>query len=92
LVQLTNVLPQSANELTYLAKAIHGEQNGIYIINVGRLGMENNQKLKFEVFIHNDDMKCFHMVVQRTQKMVVMGYINFKDETLIKRQRKFKNE
>ncbi len=73
--------------MTFLAKAIHGEQNGIYIINVGRLGMENNQKLKFEVFIHNDDMKCFHMVVQRTQKMVVMGYINFKDETLIKRQR-----
>jgi hypothetical protein len=43
--------------------------------------------MKFEVFIHNDDMKCFHMVVQWTQKVVVMGYINFKDETLIKRWR-----
>jgi hypothetical protein len=47
--------------------------------------MLNNQKMKFEVFIHNDDMKCFHMVIQGTQKVVMMGYINFKDETLIKR-------
>jgi hypothetical protein len=41
-------------------------------------------KMKFEAFIHNDDEKCFHMVVQRTQKMVVMGYIYFEDQVLIK--------
>jgi hypothetical protein len=42
--------------------------------------------MKFEAFIHNDDPKCFHMVIQRTQKMVMMGCINFEDEALIKRQ------
>jgi hypothetical protein len=26
-----------------------------------------NWKMKFEAFIHNDDAKCFHMAVQRTQ-------------------------
>jgi hypothetical protein len=49
--------------------------------------MQNNQKMKFGVFIHNDDTKCFHMVVQRTHKLVVMGHINFKDHVLIKRWR-----
>jgi hypothetical protein len=47
--------------------------------------MWTNQKMKFEAFIHNDDTKCFHMVVQGTQKMVVMSHINFEDQTLIKR-------
>jgi hypothetical protein len=41
--------------------------------------------MKFEVFIHNDDMMCFHVAIQGTQKMVMMGCHNFKDETLIKR-------
>jgi hypothetical protein len=41
--------------------------------------------MKFEVFIHNDDMMCFHVVVQRTQKMLVMSRHDFKDELLIKR-------
>jgi len=47
--------------------------------------MQNNQKMKFEVFIHNDEVSCFHVVVQGTQTVVVMGRHNFKDELLIKR-------
>jgi hypothetical protein len=35
--------------------------------------------------IHNDDMKCFHVAVQDTHKLVVMGRINFEDHVLIKR-------
>ncbi len=42
--------------------------------------------MKSTTFIHNDDMKCFHMVVQGTHKLVVMGRINFKDHALKKRQ------
>jgi hypothetical protein len=38
------------------------------------------------VFIHNDNMKCFHVVVQETHKLVVMGHINFEDHALIKRR------
>ncbi len=41
--------------------------------------MENNV-----TFIHNDDAKCFHVAVQGTHKLVVMGHINFKDHALIK--------
>jgi hypothetical protein len=41
--------------------------------------------MKFVMFIHNDDTKCFHMVVQRTNKLVVMGHINFKVHASIKR-------
>jgi hypothetical protein len=41
--------------------------------------------MKYETFIHNDDVKCFHVDVQGTQKVVVMGRINFEDETLIKK-------
>ncbi len=41
--------------------------------------------MKSATYIHNDDAKCFHMVVQGTHKLVVMGYINFKDHVLIKR-------
>ncbi len=37
------------------------------------------------MFIHNDDVTCFHVAVQGTQKMVVMGRHNFKNEALIKR-------
>ncbi len=47
--------------------------------------MWNNQKVKFVAFIHNDDVKCFHVAIQGTHKLVVMGYINFKDRALIKR-------
>jgi hypothetical protein len=47
--------------------------------------MWSNQKMKFRAFIHNDDAKCFHVAIQRTHKLVVMGHINFKDHALIKR-------
>ncbi len=41
--------------------------------------------MKFAMYIHNDDAKCFHMVVQRTHKLVVMGRIDFADHALNKR-------
>jgi hypothetical protein len=47
--------------------------------------MWNNQKMKSTTFIHNDDVKCFHMAVQGTHKFVVMGRINFEDHVLIKK-------
>jgi hypothetical protein len=47
--------------------------------------MWSNQKMKFVGSIHNDDMKCFHVAVQHTHKLVVMGHINFEDHVLIKR-------
>jgi hypothetical protein len=43
-----------------------------------------NRMMKFVIFIHNDDVKCFHVVVQGTHKFVVMGHINFEDHALIK--------
>jgi hypothetical protein len=49
--------------------------------------MWTNWKMKFEAFIHNDDAKCFHIVVQNTHKFVMMGHSNYKDRVLIKRQR-----
>jgi hypothetical protein len=41
--------------------------------------------MKFIMFIHNDDAKCFHVEVQGTHQLVVMGRINFEDHALIKR-------
>ncbi len=37
------------------------------------------------MFIHNDDVMCFHVVVQGTYKFAMMAYINFKDHVSIKR-------
>jgi hypothetical protein len=37
--------------------------------------------------IHNDDMKCFHVVIQETNKLAVMGHINFEDHVLIEKCR-----
>jgi hypothetical protein len=37
--------------------------------------MWSNWKMKFAIFIHNDDVKCFHVVVQGTDKLVMMGRI-----------------
>ncbi len=48
--------------------------------------MWNNRNLKSVMFIHNDDAKCFHMVVQGTNKLVMTSCINFKDHALIKIQ------
>jgi hypothetical protein len=53
-------------------------------MNVGRLRMWNNRKMKSATFVHNDDVKCFHVVVQGKHKLVVMGCIKFKDHVLIK--------
>jgi hypothetical protein len=47
--------------------------------------MHNSQKMRFGAFVHNDEVTCFHVVVQGTQQMVVMGLHNFKDDALIKR-------
>jgi hypothetical protein len=38
--------------------------------------MWSNWKMKSVALIHNDDVKCFHMVVQGTHKIVVMSCIN----------------
>jgi hypothetical protein len=48
--------------------------------------MWSNQKMKFAVFIHNDDLKCFHVVVQGKHKIVMMGRINFEHHALITRR------
>jgi hypothetical protein len=45
--------------------------------------MWNHRKMKSTVFIHNYDVKCFHVVVQETHKLIMMGHINFKDHMLI---------
>ncbi len=49
--------------------------------------MWNNQKMKFTEFIHNDDVKCFHMAIQRIHKLVEMGRINFEDHVLSKKDK-----
>jgi len=41
--------------------------------------------MKFIMFIHNDDIKCFHMALQGTHKLVIMGRIDFEDHVLIKK-------
>jgi hypothetical protein len=43
--------------------------------------------MKTKAFIHNDEVTCFHMAVQGTQKVIVMGHHNFKDSELNKRWR-----
>jgi hypothetical protein len=58
--------------------------------------------MKYEAFIHNGNVKCLHVAIQGTLKMVVMGCINFENQSLIKRWQanekmnamggKFKNE
>jgi hypothetical protein len=41
--------------------------------------------MKYVMFIHNGDVKCFHVAVHMTHKLVMMGHINFEDHALIKR-------
>jgi len=45
--------------------------------------------MKSIMFIHNDDVKCFHAEVQGTHQLVVMGCINFEDHALIKRRQAY---
>jgi hypothetical protein len=49
------------------------------------LRMWSIRKMKLVTFTHNDDVKCLHIVVQRTHKLVMMGRINFEDHALIRR-------
>jgi hypothetical protein len=42
--------------------------------------------MRFEVLIYNDEVKCFHVVIHGTQRVIVMGHHSFKDRGLIKRQ------
>jgi hypothetical protein len=42
--------------------------------------------MEFEALFFNDEVKCLHVVVQGTHKLVVMGHINYKDHALIKKQ------
>jgi hypothetical protein len=78
-------LTQSIDKWAQSTEGVQGEQSGVNTVNVRRLRMWNNWKMKFVAFIHDDDAKCFHVDVQRTHKLVMMGYINFKDHALIKR-------
>jgi hypothetical protein len=48
--------------------------------------MWSNLKMKYVTFIHNGDVKCFHVAIQKTHKLVVMGCIHFEDHALIKRR------
>jgi hypothetical protein len=42
--------------------------------------------MEFEALFFNDEVKCLHVVVQGTHKLVVMGHINYKDHVLIKKR------
>jgi hypothetical protein len=42
--------------------------------------------MKSVMFIDNDNAKCFHMAIQGTHKLVMMGHTNFKDHAFIKRR------
>jgi hypothetical protein len=46
--------------------------------------MQNSQKKRFEAFIHNDEVTCFHMAIEGIHKIIMMDCHNFKDEALIK--------
>jgi hypothetical protein len=81
------LFPQLANKWEHLAEGVHGKRSGINTTNVGKLGMWSNKKMKFVAFIHDDDAKCFHVVVQGTHKFVMIGHITFEDHALIKRWR-----
>jgi hypothetical protein len=42
-----------------------------------------NWKMESEMFIFNDVAECLHVAIQKTHKLVMMGYINFEDHVLI---------
>ncbi len=79
-IQSTNVFSHSTDKWAHSTKGVHGERSGVNIDSVKRLWMRSNWKMKFMTFTHNDDVKCLHVAVQRTHKLVVMGGINFKDD------------
>jgi hypothetical protein len=83
LIQSPYVFSQLKDKWAHLAEGVQGERSGVNTYNVRRLWMWSNRKMKFATFIHNDDVKCFHMVVQRTHELIVMVHINFEDHALI---------
>ncbi len=46
--------------------------------------MQSNPKIKSIAFVHNDDIKSFHVAIQGTHKIVMTSRINFEDHALIK--------
>jgi hypothetical protein len=66
-----------------VSKRCTGERNGVYTNNVRRLRMWINWKMESEMFIFNDVAECLHVAIQKTHKLVMMGYINFEDHVLI---------
>ncbi len=80
------VSADATNVSTHSTKEIQGEQWKVIKTYLCKLQMQNNQKMIFEVFIHSDEMTCFHVVVQGTQKVIMTSHCNFKDRELIKRQ------
>jgi hypothetical protein len=42
--------------------------------------------MKYVTFIHNYDVKCFHVAIQGTHQLVAMVCNNFEDHVLIKRR------
>jgi hypothetical protein len=49
--------------LAQSVEGIQGERCGVSTTSLGGLWIYNSRKMKFEAFIHNDDMACFHVVV-----------------------------
>jgi len=47
--------------------------------------MWTNQNMESKALISNDEVKCLHMAIQGTHKLVVTSHINCKDHALIKR-------
>jgi hypothetical protein len=47
--------------------------------------MCTNRKMESEELFFNDEVKCLHVAIQGTHKLVEMGHINYKDHALIKR-------
>jgi hypothetical protein len=76
------VFPQLVNKWAQSTKGVHGKRSGVSTNNVGKLWMWSIQKMKSTTFIHNDDVKCFHMAIQGTHKLVVIGRISFEDHAL----------
>ncbi len=62
-VQSPVVFSQSRDKWAQLTKGVKGERSGINTNNVGRLWMWSNWKVNSIMFIHNDDAKCFCVVI-----------------------------
>ncbi len=72
------MLSQSVDKWAQSTKGVHGKQSGVSKDNVRRLRMWSNQKMKSATFTHINNVKCFHVVIQGTHKLVVMGRISLR--------------